>query len=152
VQGLRAGGAFHSSSGPHPLTKINWELWGPIIGGVVGLLLLLCVIYCVRNRRSCRETVYIEPYLALALARVHNADPEKRAREFARIGVGSHPDSINEWVDEMWRTLNLDSQAQCSPKDFEVYVRGIMKQANINKKFVHWDVLDLFERIDFTDN
>ena len=65
--------------------------------------------------------------MAIAFARVHNADPEKRAREFAKIGVGTNPESIKEWVDEMWRTLGLDTEAQCPAKKFDIYVRGLLK-------------------------
>lgn len=48
-------------------------------------------LYCY-IRRYCRSNkINLEPYLALALARIHNKDEVMAEREFVTIGVGIHP-------------------------------------------------------------
>mgnify|MGYP006100744783 CR=1 FL=1 len=44
---------------------------------------------------ECRRKVNIEPYFALAMARVHNDNHKMSKREFVTIGVGSNQKNID---------------------------------------------------------
>ena len=45
----------------------------------------------------------VERHFAHALAIVHNDDKRKAKREKVVVGVGSHPENIDEWVQDIWQ-------------------------------------------------
>jgi len=49
-----------------------------------------------------RKKFDIEKHFAIALAIVHNEEERKVYRERVYIGVGSHPDNLREWVQDIW--------------------------------------------------
>ena len=54
----------------------------------------------------------MEPFLAIAFARLHNRDPTKREREFVKIGVGKNTTNIAEWVDQLWALFWFEEEDQ----------------------------------------
>lgn len=83
----------------------------PLTYGIF-FMLAFCVGYCIYNHYKAKQearqrdglAVDLYGHLAKALAKLHNKDPNKVARERVEngVGVGVHPDNINEWVTNMW--------------------------------------------------
>lgn len=93
---------------------------------------LVCLLCCYRICKSeCRRKVDIEPYLALAMARVHNDTPKMSKREFVIIGVGSNQKNIEAWVTDMWKIYELGDQEFYSETKFVKFVRETFKKADM---------------------
>lgn len=74
---------------------------------VVGIILAV-IAFC--GSVMCVKVYYFDQppqleivqYLAVAMAQIHTWDKVKSEREQVNIGVGSHPENIKDWIEDIW--------------------------------------------------
>ena len=94
----------------------------------------------------------LEPFLAIAFAKLHNRDPTKREREFARIGVGKNSKNLVEWVDQLWNLFWFEDKDHYYNCNFEFMCDFIIRKAGVNYKVDSLNVVPLMKKIDLKSN
>ena len=121
----------------------TYDIWAKTIENPLtyGLMFMLgfCLCYCCydtfRKKRevSSRESIAVDiyGYLAIALAKLHNKNKIKAARERVEngVGVGTDPDNIQEWVNEMWYIQQRDPAAKFNRAEITSLVVRTMREA-----------------------
>ena len=104
--------------------------YGLILGPLV--FLLVCSLVLVYRCKECRRRRLqkLERHLAVVLAKIHNSAPDLKARQEAKMGVGSNAENIQQWTDDAWQLFVLDpDQPRMSAVQFKEWLRALFEIA-----------------------
>jgi len=126
---------------------------------VLGYALLgACFVFCLRLGLIRLYRMYhsdkrpLEPFLAVAFAKLHNADPIKREREFARIGVGKDSKNLVDWADQIWNLFWFEDTDHFYNCNFEFMCDFIIKVAGVDYKVDSINIVPLMKKIAIDSN
>jgi len=129
---------------------INWKYVVIIAASIPCLLLCLCLFYHFR-KMALRKLYPIEEYLAVVLAKIHNAAKAKGNSDMVEIGLGSDKAVIKEWVKDIWDLYVIDACEDTrhlggmSREQFQYFVRSsfIITRTQFNLLFETKDINEL---------
>ena len=131
--------------------KIN-PLARDLVIGMVGACLLVWFCCWLGNyiRAKYRKKCDISGHVAVALARIHNRDCTRKQRKRVKIGVGSDPDNIEEWLEDILYTYDLDKE-NCMDRDaFRKFIDHTLKVGQVRFTYYPDDLDELMREIDRT--
>ena len=87
--------------------------------------------FCEKFKRLWKGNKDIEAYLGVALARINNTDIEVDSKRVI-MGVGSDPNNINDWVQDIWESFDRDGNGQIDKYEVKSFIDQTFRTAGIN--------------------
>lgn len=115
---------------------------------ILASIALIVTIYFIYVRYFKRlPYVEIQSQLAVSMAKINNLNEEKEIKDMVVIGVGTDPDNINDWVNEIWQNYVKREDKLLRKVDFAKFVKNIFRITNSIYEPTDRNINKLFEMI-----
>jgi len=74
--------------------------------------------------------IEIQSHLAVSLAKINNLNEDRIQKDIVEIGVGTDPDNINDWVNEIWLNYVKKDDKMLRKVEFSKFVKNIFRITN----------------------
>ena len=68
--------------------------------------------------------IEIQSHLAVSLAKINNLNEDRIQKDIVEIGVGTDPDNINDWVNEIWLNYVKKDDKMLRKVEFSKFVKN----------------------------
>ena len=94
----------------------------------VGLLIAAYMIY--KKYFVLLPYVEIQSHLAVSLAKINNLNEDRIQKDIVEIGVGTDPENINDWINEIWLNYVKKDDKVLRKVEFSKFVKNIFRITN----------------------
>ena len=126
---------------------VNYKYTAIIAAVILTLVLVYAIYYIKKKYYDLLPYNEAQSNLAVSLAKINNLNEERASRQLVEIGIGTDPENINDWVNEIWLNYVQRDDQLLRKVEFSKFVKNIFRITQSQYVATDFQINNLFMMI-----